>query len=518
MQKTHLDFEAGGGTTTPRCDVLAAAEWTISALAVRVGGSTGGNNMRAKNKFVCLIAVLLAAFAVSANAAKTITLTNSTTAGQAPFLGVTLTTGTVYVQLNNTGNSNASSLELDWTNTPQFTVNSATINTSKGVLAGTLITGQTTPGSYKGVVFTFTLPQKSAVVIALNVTVNAGTTCGSPQITWQPYAWTGGVGTPSSSFSAPPLGAYTSNLPGAANCSLSFLNQPMDAFVGSVITTAPFNSTAAPVKVQAMQGSTAVSGVSVSIGSTGGSCSISGSATTDSGGNATLTSISSSAAGADCQLTAAAAGFTSATSNAFDVVQQQGTLSCDPNDPNNAAGNLNPDAIPPLGDPDWGLKRGLNTDNTCGANVPFTLTVNGDDNSAHFLEDSLGQPTSVEYIIRWKTVPVDSDKWSAKQPCVSWGIPDPVYGEDANGICVGDYVPALACVSNNVSGGTAVMPAIPNTYPFNDVVEGSYPQYQPTTPAKVCIAQQGWTSDGSVPGVQYWHKFIDQADTGIRLP
>jgi hypothetical protein len=267
-----------------------------------------------------------------------------------------------------------------------------------------------------------------------------------------------------------------------------------------------------------MQGSTAVSGVSVSIGSTGGSCSISGSATTDSGGNATLTSISSSAAGTNCQLTAAAAGFTSATSNAFDVVQQQGTLSCDPNDPNNAAGNLNPDAIPPLGDPDWGLKRGLNTDNTCGANVPFTLTVNGDDNSAHFLEDSLGQPTSVEYIIRWKTVPVDSDKWSAKQPCVSWGIPDPVYGEDANGICVGDYVPALACVSNNVSGGTAVMPAIPNTYPFNDVVEGSYPQYQPTTPAKVCIAQQGWTSDGSVPGVQYWHKFIDQADTGIRLP
>jgi hypothetical protein len=34
----------------------------------------------------------------------------------------------------------------------------------------------------------------------------------------------------------------------------------------------------------------------------------------------------------------------------------------------------------------------------------------------------------------------------------------------------------------------------------------------------VCIAQQGWTSDASVPGVQYWHRFIDQADTGIRLP
>ena len=469
-----------------------------------------------------LTAMMLAAFAVSANAAKTITLTNSTTAGQPAFLGVTLATGTVYVQLNNTGNSNASSLELDWTNTPQFTVNSATISTSKGTLAGTLVTGQTTPGSYKGVVFTFTLPQKSAVVIALNVTVGAGTTCGSPQITWQPYAWTGGVGTPSSSFSQPPLGTYTSNLPGAAGCALSFLNQPADAFVSSIITTVPFNSTAAPVKVQAMQGSTAVSGVSVSIGSTGGSCSISGSVTTDGTGTAALTSISSSAAGTDCQLTATAAGFTSATSaappNAFDVVQQQGSLSCDPNDPNNAAGNLNPDAVPPLGGPDWGLKRGLNTDTTCGANVPFTLEIDGTTNSAHFTEDSLGQPTSVEYIIRWKTVAVDGDKWSAKQPCVSWGVPNPNYGEDLNGICVGDFVPALACVSNNVSGGTAVMPAVPNSYPFNDSVEGAYLQYQPGTPAKVCIAQQGWTSDGSVPGVQYWHKFIDQADTGIRLP
>jgi hypothetical protein len=490
-----------------------------------VNASWGIHNMNGMRKlFYFFTAILLATFALSANAAKTITLTDSTTAGQPAFLGVTLTTATttVYVQLNNTGNSNASSMELDWTNTPQFTVNGATISTSKGTLTGTLVTGQTTPGSYKGVVFTFTLPQKSAVVIALNVTVNAGATCAAPQITWQPYAWTGGVGTPSSSFGSPSLGTYTSKLPGAANCSLSFFNQPADAFVSSVITTVPFNSTATPVKVQAMQGaSTPVSGVSVSIGSTGGSCSISGSATTDATGTATLTSLSSSAAGDDCQLTATAAGFTSATSAAFDVVQQQGILSCDPNNPNNAAGNLNPDAVPPLGAPDWGLKRGLNTDATCGADVPFTLVVDGNTNTGHFTEDSLGQPTSVEYIIRWKTVPVDGDKWSAKQPCVSWGIPNPNYLEDVNGVCVGDYVPAVACVSNNVSGGTAVMPLIPDAYPFNDQTEepaGSYPQYQVGIQAKVCIAQQGWTSDSSLPGVQYWHKFIDQADTVIRLP
>jgi hypothetical protein len=484
--------------------------------------------MNSMRKLLCILtAVVLATFALSANAAKTITLTN--VSGQTAVLNPapTLTAGanqTIYLQLNNTGNSNASSLEIDWTNTPQFTVNSGTINGSKGTITGTLVAGQTPPlGSYNGIQFTFTLPQKTSVVVTLNVTVNAGSTCGGPQVTWQPYAWTGGVGVPSSSFAAPPTGTYTSNLAGATNCSLTFTQQPADAFVGSVITTAPFNSTATPpVTVQALQSSTAVSGVSVSIGSTGGTCSISGSATTDSGGNAKFTSLSSSTAGTDCQLTATATGFTSAPlSNAFDVVQSQGTLSCDTTKPNNLAGNLNPDAIPALGDPDWGLKRGLNTDGQCpGIDVPFTFLVDGTTNTAHFTEDSLGQPTSVEYIIRWAPVAVDPDKWSAKQPCVSWGVPNPVYGEDTDGVCVGDYVPALACVSNNVSGGTAVMPLIPNAYPFNNSVENSYSQYQPTTPAKVCIAQQGWTSDNQVQNgqVQYWHKFIDQADTGIRLP
>jgi len=472
--------------------------------------------------FYFVTAMLLAVFAASANAAKTIILENSTTSGQPAFLGVTLATGPVYVQLTNTGNANASSLELDWTNSPQFTVNSATISTSKGTITGALITGQT-PGGYKGVVFTFTLPQKSSVVITLNVTVSALSTCAAPQITWQPYAWTGGVGSPSTSFAAPALGTYTSNLPGAPNCSLSFTQQPADAFVSSVITTVPFNSMATPpVTVQATQDGNPLSGVSVSIGDIG-ACSISGSKTTDASGNAKFTSLSSSAPGTDCQMTATAPGFTSATSDAFNVVQSLGTLSCDPTDPNNASGNLNPDAIPPLGSADWGLKRGSNTDGTCGSDVPFSFVVDGTTNTAHFTEDSLGQPTSVEYIIRWAPVYVDGDKWSAKQPCVSWGIPDPVYAEDTNGVCVGDYVPALACVTSDVSGGTAVMPLIPAAYPFNDQTKepaGSYPQYQTNTQAKVCIAQQGWTSDNLIHNgqVQYWHRFIDQADTGIRLP
>jgi hypothetical protein len=65
------------------------------------------------------------------------------------------------------------------------------------------------------------------------------------------------------------------------------------------------------------------------------------------------------------------------------------------------------------------------------------------------------------------------------------------------------------------------MPLIPDADPFNNQTKepaASYPQYQVGIQAKVCIAQQGWTSDSSLPGVQYWHKFIDQADTVIRLP
>jgi hypothetical protein len=484
--------------------------------------------MHAKNKFVCLIAVLLAAFAVSANAAKTITLTNSTTGSQPAFLGATLATGTVYVQLNNTGNSNASSLELDWSDTPQFTVNSATINTSKGPVTVAPAAGQT-PGGYKGVVFTFTLPQKSSVVIALNVTVGAGATCGASQITWQPYAWTGGVGTPSTSFSQPALGTYKSNLPGAPNCTLTFTTQPADAFVSSIITTVPFNSFGAPVKVLALQGASPVSSVSVSIGSTGGACSISGSATTGADGTAALTSISSSAAGMDCQLTATATGFTSEPSNAFDVEAPLSTLDCAPANGSTFGGlaslfiSPTSSTIPPAAPTaDWGLLRGINRDNTCTFKIPFTFTFDGP-NSALFTEDSLGQQTSVEYIIRWAPVDVDGDKWSAKQPCVSWGVTDHsplVYQVDGDGVCVGDYVPALACLADDANapgdGAGEVMPLIPTAYPFNDAVESGYSQYQPNVRAKVCVSQQGWTSYNGQ--VQYWHKLIDQSDTGIRLP
>jgi hypothetical protein len=496
-------------------------------------------------KWLCFVlAAWFAAFALSANAGgtgtnKAITLSDAT--GQPPTLGVTLTPGTydIFLQLNNVGQSgNASSAELDFTSTPQLTVNSGTISGGKGAVAGTLMGGQT-PGGFKGIQFTFTLPNKSSAVITLNVTVTVGSTCGAPQIVWQPYAWTGGTGSPSTSFSFPPTGTYTSNLQGAPLCALSFADkngnptQPADAFVGSVITTAPFNSTGPAVQVLATQnGQPVTTGVSVSIGDIG-ACSVSGSFKTDGTGTATLTSISSSAPGA-CQLTASATGFAGATSTAFNVDQPDGTLSCVNGTPHK--GNLDPNAVPGPGVADWGLARGLNRDGTCGPDVPFTFSVDGNTNTASFIEDSLGQPTSIEYVIRWSPVAVDTDGWSAFQPCVQYGPAahdPPLFQTDNNGVCFGDYVPVVACLANDVNGPgdlTQVMPPVPNAYPFNDPTKeppGTYPQYQPSTVAnpnyaKVCVSQQGWTSSingqGVSLGVQYWHKFIDQTDTRIAGP
>jgi hypothetical protein len=489
-------------------------------------------------KLLCfLFAGVLAAFALSANAAggnpnKSISLSN--VSGQPNVIGATLAPGTynIFLQLNNDGQSgNASSAELDFTSTPQLTVNNGTISGGKGPVAGALMNGQTGAG-FKGIQFTFTLPNKSSAIITLNVTVTAGATCGGTQIVWQPYAWTGGTGTPSTSFSFPPTGTYTSNLQGAPACTLSFANglgnatQPADAFVGSGITTAAFNSAGAPVQVLATQNGNPVSGVSVTIGDIG-ACTVSGSATTGASGTASL-SIASSTAGTNCQLTATANGFNGATSNAFNVVVAQGTLGCSPA-PTSTFGGLGQylvsNTFPPVGAPDWGLLRGFNRDGTQGNSctlVPFTFTLNGN-NSALFTEDSLGQPTSVEYLIRWTPVDVDDDGWSAKQPCTAWGMTNPDPGNDPT-VCGGDYVPALACLADDVNapgdGTGEVMPFIPDVAPYQG---NSHSQYRPFLAdnvtkqrAKVCVSQQGWTATNGQ--VQYWTKLIDQADAGIRLP
>jgi hypothetical protein len=172
--------------------------------------------------------------------------------------------------------------------------------------------------------------------------------------------------------------------------------------------------------------------------------------------------------------------------------------------------------------------RGTNTvtnpDGTnCGPDIPYTFTCDANRN-CQFTEDSLGQHPSIEYVILWPKILVGSDPTADKQPCVAWGVADPDPGS-VDGVCGGDYVPGLGCNTDNVDGGSAVMPDIPDLPPFTGNV---HPQYQPTSvtgqKAKVCIAQHGFTSgtsdaNGNAVGyLIYWTKVIDQSDTGIRLP
>ena len=456
----------------------------------------------------------------------------------APPSSLSVGTQTVSVVFTVTGNSNFNSIELD-------AGSNLTFNTAVTPTLSAPFTGQRT--IFTGTTLQFTNlnpPVKKSITVTLSVTAT-DPSCSTGTATWGAEGWAGSPSQPSTAFT---LTNAPLTSPVNPSCSLSFTGQPANAFVGSVITTVPFTSMATSyVTVQALQGATPVPNVSVSVVNTGpDTCSVSGSATTDANGNAQFKSISSSTASngnnaqppTHCQLLTSASGYPSATSGTFDIVTNLGPLACEPSNGSTAgdttlAGILAAQygqppvyGAPPVGSAGFGLIRGINRDGSTCVLVPFTFTVNGD-NTAAFTEDSLGQKTSVEYIVRWAPVNVDADNWSAFQPCVSWGIANPVLTRDANGVCYGDYAPAQACLADDVNGpgdGTAVMPTIPNSYPFNGAAappsnnppNNTGVNYPVGSPAKVCVTQQGWNSDNGQ--VQYWHKFIDQSDTRIVGP
>jgi len=483
--------------------------------------------MNGMRKFVFFMtAIMLAAFALPATSA---TNTKSISLSVAPGT-LTTTTTTITATITNTGNSNANSFEIDWSTSPQFTVLSGKVGSGPLVFP-------TPPGlkgpAYSRLIFTQQVPTKTSVTITLNVTVTSA--CAASSIDWWAYAWTGAPGPASQSFTLAP-GPYTTSLPVATNCTLGFVTPPTDAFIGYTITGTPFNSMASnKVKVLLTQDGGVPPPTIVSLNSTPSTsaCSISGTATTDASGYATFTTLMSSAGASfqGCQLTASAPGYSpSAISAAFNILLKLGDLSCASTGAADAplVGDLDPRSTGAFtGNADSGLVRGLNSDDaSCGPKVPYAFNYDSDNKAVTLIEDSLSQHPSVEYIILWPPVAIDSDGWAGKQPCVSWGVTnpqffsDPVYG--CNGVgsdnTPSDYVPALFCLSNNVDAGAAVMPDIPNVAPY---AGNSHLQFQPTSlvpgnKAKVCVAQQGMTSANGQ--VQYWTKFIDQSDTGIRLP
>ncbi len=335
-----------------------------------------------------------------------------------------------------------------------------------------------------------------------------------------------------------PGNGYPSTGITALPCSATFVNQPATAFVGYVITNSPYNYPTAtnplggdPVTVKlVINGGTPNDGTQVTLSvdtAATGTCALSNYTASTLSGVATFSNLTG-AAGTGCTLGASGGGASSAVdSSSFDLVAPAGTLTC-------ATGSDSSNTvIPPLdprsstpppsdGQSGWALVRGVNTDLHCGDPIPYTFSCDANRN-CQFTEDSLGQHPSIEYVILWPKVDVHTDPTADKQPCVAWGVTNPNPGTNPT-VCGGDYVPGLACTTDNVDGGSAVMPTIPSIPGYNDKDPGQYPQYQPGQAAKVCIAQHGFTSgtmdaNGDARGFEvYWTKVIDQSDTGIRLP
>ena len=266
-------------------------------------------------------AAMLVAFALPANAGgsyntKTISLSVTPT---------TLSTATtvVYAKITNTGNSTANSFEVDWKTSPYFTVTSASVGSSMGSCS---TAGRKGP-AYSGCVFTKQLPTKSSVTITLNVQLTSN--CDPLSIDWFAFAWTGAPGSVSQSFDLNCSNPVTTAP--ASSCSIKFVTQPADAFIGSTITGSALNSNGVPVSVQLLQNGTAAgAGTSVSLSASPAGCATGTTpVTTDASGIAQVTFVG--AAPGACALAASAPGYGSAgsqQSQQFSVVQQAGNLGC----------------------------------------------------------------------------------------------------------------------------------------------------------------------------------------------
>jgi hypothetical protein len=339
-----------------------------------------------------MAAVMLAAFAPHVGAATKLIEFTVTPAE--------LTTGTtaVYATIKNAGNSNANSFEVDWLKSPYFTVNSASANGTTVYPSPPGLTGT----AYSRVIFTQQLPTKTSVTITLNVTVTGVNECAptSASLNWVAYAWTGAPGPVSQSFTITPPGPRTTTLPASASCTIAFVDQPKDAFIGSIITSAPFDSTGAPVSVQLLQNGAPAPTTTVTVSSA--ACAISATATTNPDGIATFPTLTSNALAtqAACQLTASATGYgSSAPSASFKVVASDGILGC---------GDPTEEALGAAGALASGMRL-QNTDGGCGAQIPYVLVwrdLGDGQQELQFVKDDLGQSVAMTFAITWSDEPV----------------------------------------------------------------------------------------------------------------
>jgi hypothetical protein len=477
---------------------------------------------------VCLAFVLAAASAWADNKTFAIAVSPSPLQGSAWTINVTFTNDA-------NGNSTFNSLKLQWDasiNVSQATArqNGATIQPSGFTAGGT------------SAVFTNLAPVKTgkSITVSLVATAAAGG-CGAASVTWTPGAWTGSPSSPSSVFTAIPLTTTTAINP---NCSLAFTNPPAAAVAGASIT----GSNGQPVAVAVLKSDgtpdTSYAGtISLSLKSGTGAAGavLSGGAgiSVNAAGYAVFPNLQIDKPGSDYQITASATGGNLLPVDSARFSIYSGTLGCTSGN-NFASGTTGPGTtnvpLDPrtdaayIGTPGWALVRGPNWDQGECQQVDYSFNVDPLSNTATFLWDKTVQPpqnAAFKYVILWSPFTVDTSTastpgvmspagWSSVRPMVSWGIANP----QRNTL---DFVPALACAGEDLTQGQALLPVIPNVWPFND--PAAPPQYRPLDgsgnpqTAKVCIAQSGFSSvgrDGSGNVlVQWWDKVVDEADAVI---
>ena len=164
----------------------------------------------------------------------------------------------------------------------------------------------------------------------------------------------------------------------------------------------------------------------------------------------------------------------------------------------------------------WGLQRFDNLDGGVPGAVNYTLTTKLEadgitlDSTLVYDKGIPPQAGNFKYVNVLDPRPMPADGWPTLHPQVSWkNYPD---GSP-------EFIPGVACLSDDMSLGSAVMPNLPGTHgtPFPGFPDDA--NYPNGSPAKMCIAQVGWAPVVDMPGyIKFWAIVIDQADSAIKYP
>lgn len=488
----------------------------VNSLLVSPPMITGDTSMTSIRRLLGLFATIaLVAFAAPAVAqSKLFDFTVPTS------LATSSTSQLITITFTNLGSSPPNSLEVDI-----LDANSNNPNLRFDTTKAVTYTGYTGTPLLTGTRFQLTnlnpAPKKNGVVtIKLYVFVTGAGTCTGTTGYWNAFMWAGSPGSPSTSYAklypfdpaTQPLSADPKTTNITTNCTISFVNQPADAFVNSSITSKPFNSAGQQLQVQLLvNGSAPSPAVTPTVSS---ACAASASATaTDGSGVSTLALTSSASAQSGCYITASATGFGSVDSThppGFKIVDPTGILGCE--DSNNKAGN--PD-IDPTGDiaytgtADWSLIRA----STPGCTpIPYTFNLDPANKKFSFVADkgNPAQPLLVEYIVLWNPeTPTAADGYPTDYHLLlAWGfgvLPPANY-----------FTPSVPCKQDVLAFSS--LQTIPSVEPFITLSAGGLTQYTPGTTAAMCHAAHGWGAVGplSAPQVQFADKVIDTDGFGSK--